>query len=140
MVSAKNKLKVVLDTNVFISAILFGGIPQQIMESARNGEIELLTSSSILFELASILQGKFKFSRTIALDVISEIKRTSSVIFTKTKLSVIEKDHSDNMILECAVDGFADYIVSGDKKHLRPLNSFKGIKIRLPQEFIKEIK
>lgn len=138
MTSEKSAPKVVPDTNVFISALLFGGVPFQIIELAREKKIALLTSSDILYELASVLQVKFKYPRKMALDIISEIKRLSGVVFTKTKIDEIKRDPADNKILECAFDGKADYIVTGDKKHIRPLNQYRGIRIRLPQEFIKE--
>ncbi|MEK7375978.1 MAG: putative toxin-antitoxin system toxin component, PIN family [Candidatus Margulisiibacteriota bacterium] len=139
MTSGKNKPRAVLDTNVYISALLFGGIPAQVIDLAREKKILILTSSNILFELAGVLQDKFKFQRKMILDVIAEIKRYSAVIFVKTKIYSIKEDPADNMILECAVEGKADYIVTGDKKHIRPLNHYKGISIKLPREFIKEI-
>jgi putative PIN family toxin of toxin-antitoxin system len=138
MTLEKNIPKVVPDTNVYISALLCGGVPFQIIELAREKKIMMLTSSDILFELASVLQVKFKYPRKMALDVISEIKRLSGVVFTKTQIDAIKKDSTDNKILECAFDGKADYIVTGDKKHIRPLNQYRGIRILLPQEFIKE--
>jgi len=138
MSSERNRPRVVPDTNIFISALLFGGTPLQIIELARENRILLLTSSDILFELAGVLQVKFKFKKKTALDVISEIKRISAVVFVRSKLRVIEKDPADNRVLECAFDGRADCLITGDKKHLLPLKSYRGIPILRPQEFIKK--
>jgi len=73
------------------------------------------------------------------LDIIAEIKRIAEVIFPEININKIKEDTADNKILECAAACKADYIVTGDKKHIRQLNNFQGISIRLPQEFIKEI-
>jgi putative PIN family toxin of toxin-antitoxin system len=135
----KRKAKVVLDTNVFISALLFGGIPEEVIELVREKKIVLCTSNSILFELARILQVKFKFSRDAVLDVIFELKRIAKVVEPKNKLNIIKIDPSDNYVLECTVEAEADYIVTGDKKHLRALKKYKDIVILLPSEFIKVI-
>lgn len=138
MTLERNRLTIVLDTNIYLSALLFGGVPAEIIELARKKKINLAVSSPILLELARILQIKFHFQRKTILDVITEIKRISTVVFPQIKIDRIKEDPADNRILECAVSCQASYIVTGDKKHLRKLNSFQGILIRLPQEFIKE--
>ncbi|OGC22798.1 putative toxin-antitoxin system toxin component, PIN family [candidate division WOR-1 bacterium RIFOXYB2_FULL_42_35] len=138
MSSEKNKLRVVLDTNIYISALLFGGLPAELVELARDKKLQLLTSSAILLELARILQTKFKFKRTMVLNVVAEIKRLAEIVNPEIKIDIIKSDPADNKIIECAVIGRADYIVTGDKKHLRPLNHYQNIIIRLPREFIKE--
>jgi putative PIN family toxin of toxin-antitoxin system len=135
----KRKAKVVLDTNVFISALLFGGIPEEVIELVRDGGIILLTSNAILFESARVLQEKFKFPREVIFDLVSEIKRIAQMVEPKIKLNVIKFDPSDNPVLECAVEAKADYIVTGDKKHLRSLKKYNHIIIRLASEFMREI-
>lgn len=52
---------------------------------------------------------------------------------------MVAQDESDNRILECAVAAEADYIVTGDLRHLRPLDEYRGIKIRTPVEFLREL-
>lgn len=140
MSSGKNNLRIVLDTNVYISALLFGGIPAEIIELAREKKVALVASPPILLEFARVLQEKFKYPRKTALNVVLEIKRISTIVVPDFKVDLIKEDTSDNKIIECALKGEADYIVTGDKKHLRPLNEYKKIKIRLPKEFIKEAK
>jgi putative PIN family toxin of toxin-antitoxin system len=137
MISGVHKLKVVLDTNVYISALLFGGVPEEIIELVRDGEIRLFVSAGILLELARVLEEKFKFPKRVILNVIAEIKRISSVVYPNEKIDAVKNDPMDNQILECAVAAQADILITGDKKHLRPLNRFRGIDIRLPGEFIK---
>ena len=140
MTSEKNKLKVVLDTNVYISALLFSGVPEEIIGLARAGRIGLLVSPTIMLELGRILQDKFGFSRRETLYAVSGVRRIARIIVPKIKLDIVDKDESDNRILECAEAGGADYIITGDKKHLRPLARYKNIIIRTPSEFIKEAK
>jgi len=136
MSSGRDNPRVVLDTNVYISALLFGGIPAEIIELGREKKIQILSSSSILLELAKILQDKFSFQRRMIFNVIAEIKRFSEIIYPKQKLNVIGKDKADNKILECALEGKSKYIISGDS-HILELKEFRGIKILSPSEFIK---
>lgn len=139
MSSAKNKpLKIVLDTNVYISALLFSGIPDEILEMAREKEIEIYASPIILLEIGQVLQKKFSFPRKTILNILKEIKRIAKIIQPKEKIDFIKADPADNRILECALAAKADYIVSGDKKHLRKLEKFQNIPIVLPVEFIKK--
>jgi len=63
----------------------------------------------------------------------------SAIVIPRQTLSVINKDRDDNRILECAVESKAQYIISGDKRHLLPLKEHQGIKILLPAEFLKTI-
>ena len=136
MPPAKNK--VVLDTNIYISAIVFSGICEEIIDRAREGYFELLVSPLILLELGRVLQAKFSFSKREALYAISEIRRIAKIIIPKTIINAVKEDDADNRVLECAIEGGADYLVTGDRKHLRVLNSYKGVGILLPSEFIKK--
>lgn len=120
-------MRVVSDTNVFLSAILFGGLPEEILSLARKGTIKLVVSSSILLELATVLRSKFDWPATEVADAIRSIGYCSEPV--KPELVVREiADDADNRIPECAVEGEADFIVSGDR-HLLELESFRGIRI-----------
>ena len=130
-------IRVVADTNLYISAILFGGKPEAIRQLARDGEIELLVSEHILTEIADTLKKKFGWSDWQISEVISEIGEISTLITPKATLSIIKECESDNRILECAVEGGARYIVSGDKKHLLPLKKYRGIAILSAADFLK---
>ena len=130
-------IRVVADTNLYISAILFGGKPEAIRQLASDGEIELLVSEHILTEIADTLKKKFGWSDWQISEVISEIGEISTLITPKVTLSVIKERESDNRILECAVEGGARYIVSGDKKHLLPLKKYRGIVILSAADFLK---
>lgn len=123
------KLKVVFDTNIYISAILFGGNPRQILELAREKGIELFVSKSILLETAEKLRDKFGWEEYEIEEVIEGISKFAKVVSPKKKVNTIRDDIEDNAILECALEGSVDIIISGDKKHLLSLGKFKNIPI-----------
>jgi uncharacterized protein len=119
--------RVVLDTNVFLSALTFGGKPEVVFEMARSGKIQLVVSASILAELASILRGKFAWDDEDVREALMVVGRHAELVKPGLRLQVLEDD-ADNRILECAVEGRADWIVSGDH-HLLDLKEFQGIPI-----------
>ncbi len=128
--------KVILDTNVLISAIVFGGKPRHILESIIRGKVGLAVSESILKEVKAVLSGrKFRYPPQIVHAVLTEISSMSELVDPRVRVNKIKKDPDDNRVLECAVESRADFIVSGDM-HLLELGSFKGISIMNPADFI----
>lgn len=119
--------RVVFDTNVLISAFVFGGNPERLFDAARHSRIHLLTSSSILREFSLIMQEKFAWSRTDVVDALGAISYASELVKPALRLCVIADD-PDNRILECAVSGQAGFIVSGDR-HLLALKKYEEIRI-----------
>ena len=119
--------KAVFDTNILLSAILFGGTPEILMRAARARRIELFTSSQILAEFASILGSKFRWPEEDVRAAVLAIGRHAELIKANQKIAVLDDD-PDNRVLECSVAAAADYIVSGDH-HLLALRNFRGIRI-----------
>lgn len=132
--------KVVFDTNIFISALLFGGNCRYLLEAARNGKIKLCTSIEILFELAKILKNKFRWSDKDIQDVIEGIGKFADIVKPRILIDVIKDDEADNRILECAVEADAGRIISGDKKHLLIMKKYKKVRIVSPAEMVKELR
>ena len=130
-------MKVVLDTNVYISAILFGGSCEEILKLAGQGSFELIISKNIIVEIESVLKEKFKWSKNKISETLTFIRGVAVVINPEISLSVIKNDPSDDKIIECAVAAKANYIVTGDRNHLLPIKEYKGIKIMSPGEFLK---
>ena len=129
--------KIVLDTNVFISAILFGGQPREVLNAAIEGRIKLFVSEPILAEITNVLQRKkFNFPADIIPSIINEIEAISDYLHTSENISAIKEDPADNRVLECAVAANSDMIITGDK-HLLNLKSYKNILIITPANFIK---
>ena len=130
-------MRVVADTNVLISALLFGGVSDQVFLAGLRGEIQLITSDPLLKELERILKNKFKLDVQLVRGVIEEVRNVAEVVEVSSHINVISHPEEDNRVLECAVDGKANFIVTGDTKHILPLKEFRGIKILSPSEFIK---
>jgi putative PIN family toxin of toxin-antitoxin system len=125
-----------------ISALLFGGPSEQIFLAAAaglRGEILLLTSIPLLKELEIVLDRKFKLNIQLLKDIIEEIKEVAEVVEVSSHINAISYPDDDNRGLECAVDGKAEFIVTGDTKHILPLKEFRGIKILSPSEFGKRL-
>jgi putative PIN family toxin of toxin-antitoxin system len=111
-----------------ISALLFGGPSEQIFLAGLRGEILLLTSIPLLKELEIVLDRKFKLNIQLLKDIIEEIKEVVEVVEVSSHINAISYPDDDNRVLECAVDGKAEFIVTGDTKHILPLKEFRGVK------------
>lgn len=134
---SKTKPKVVVDTNVFVSGLTFTGKPREVLDLVWRGDIEAYISSFILGELEEILKKDFHWNKDQIVYTIEKIKKKTILVLPKNKVSVIKEKDSDNRILECAIEGKVQCIISGDKKHLLPLKEYQGIKILSPAEFLK---
>jgi len=132
-------LRVVLDSNVYISALLFTGIPHKILNLAIEGKIKLIISREIIEETVGVLRNKFYWPDHNINKFIRRISHICEIVKINQKLEIIKNDDSDNRILECAVNGNANLIISGDK-HLLSLKIFEGIPIRNPKYFTYLVK
>jgi putative PIN family toxin of toxin-antitoxin system len=130
-------IKVVLDTNVYISGVLFGGKSETIRKLAKEGKIVILVSEEILAELAGVLKRKFNWLDWQISELIEDIRAFATLVIPSFHLSIIKKDDQDNRFLECAIEGNAQYIVSGDKRHLQNLRKYKEIEILSPDQFLE---
>lgn len=131
-------IKVVIDTNVFVSAILFDGELDKLINLWKRKKFTFLLSKEILEEYIKVLSyKKFELSDKIIKRIIyEELLPYTKNIKVKKRINIIKKDPSDNIFLECALEGKANYIISGDK-HLLQLKQYKSIKIISFREFIK---
>lgn len=129
-------IKIVLDSNVLISAIVFGGKPRSVLNLAIEGMVSLFLSPSIIEETTSILEGKkFGFPKEKILIIQHELENLATIIYPTMRLDIIQADPSDNKILECAVTARAHYIISGDQ-HLLKIKTYQQIQIVTPQIFL----
>lgn len=132
-------IRIVLDTNVLISALLFGGNPQTVLEKTIMGQVSLVLSRNILNELQGVLCGKkFGYRPEIARSIVGELETIGELVAPTRKIAVVKADPYDNLILECAVKAKVDYVVSGDN-HLLELKRFEGIPIMSPAQFLKVV-
>lgn len=126
--------RVVFDTNIFLSAFTFGGKPEVVFDMVRSGRIQLVVSTSILAELASILKSKFAWRDEDIREALMVVGRHAELVKPGMRLRVLEDD-ADNRVLECAVEGHAEWIISGDH-HLLSLKEFRGIPIVRVSDFL----
>ncbi|MCK5842050.1 MAG: putative toxin-antitoxin system toxin component, PIN family [Candidatus Sabulitectum sp.] len=133
-----SSLRVVLDSSVYISAFLLGGIPTGVIGLALGGSILVYTSIPILDEIRDVLRRpKFGLSSSQAFTLIEEIHSLCRIVSSEGPVSAVKEDPDDNKILECALAARAGVIVSGDL-HLLRLQQWRGIKILTPADFMRE--
>ena len=132
--------RLVLDTNVFVSAILFGGKPGRIISAIQGGKGRLLLSAPVLKEYVRVLAyPKFELSPAdIRRLVQDELIPRSEPVRVSTKVRVIREDPSDDKFLELAIDGKADFIISGDR-HILALKTYCGISILSVDEGLSDL-
>lgn len=131
-------VSIVADTNVYISALNFGGIPDEVLALARMGHIQLYISRPILQEIAGVLERKFLWSEPRASQAVGAIEEFAILVSPEFTIHHITEDEPDNRILECAVEAKANFIISGDQDLLR-LRTYEDIKILKPREFLEAL-
>lgn len=129
-------MRIVLDTNVLISAFVFpGGPPESVYRLALEGRAVLITSPPILAEFGRILVDKFGWDAPMAEEAVALVARVSTIIRPSMQLAEVDADPDDDRILEAALEGQADMIVSGDK-HLLRIGTWRDIPVVKPADFL----
>jgi hypothetical protein len=137
--STARRLKVVLDTDVYFSAFTRRfGPPFRIWQKAIIGRYTLLVSPAIMRELARVLRDRAGWQDAEVLAQLKLLARVAEIASPTITLQAVPADESDNRILECAVAGQADLIVSGDH-HLKSLKTYQGIAIVRPMDFSRTL-
>lgn len=131
---AENLVKVVLDTNILVSALIFGGKPEKIVKLALQKEIYAVTSPTLIAELVETLTKKFYFSSEKTHSIERKLRKSFKIVNPSKEINVL-KDHDDNRVLEAGVEGKCDYIVTGDKE-LLGIGSYRRIKIVTSGQFL----
>lgn len=134
-------MKIVLDTNVLISGTFWTGDSFKILNKIDKEEIELIISEDLIKEYEKIINSdeiieKITDKKLILNKVVQKVINNSVIVEPKQKFNVVKDDAKDNKIIEAAIEGKADYIISQDK-HLLKLKSYQGIKIISPEEFLE---
>jgi len=129
-------LRVTVDTNILVSATINNGNPYKILKIAKEGKIILVISLDILKEFKDVIsRPRFGFSNSQIESAIKHIIAVSEIVVPNTKISFVKADPDDNKILEAAVSGESEFIVSGDR-HLLDLEKYKQVKIVKPTVFL----
>lgn len=134
-------MRVVVDTNVLISAVLSPfGLPAELLDRWEIGDFELITSTALLDELRRVLG--YAHIRTLhrldeeALDQrVERFRQEATLVEPIERLAVVEQDESDNRFFECAVAGEAQIVVSGDR-HLLNVGEYQGVQVLTPAAFV----
>lgn len=131
-------MRVVFDTNVYISALMFGGLPGALLNLAFLQSFTLIVSPALLDELCEKLKFKFKLSAEDVALVRERLGKVAKIVYPDELLHVVKDDPDDNRVLECAIKGKANYIISGDR-HLAKLGSYGGILIVNARTFLEAL-
>ena len=133
-------IRVVIDTNVVISALLFGGVPGGLIPLWKSGRIKPFVSKQIIDEYLRVLAyPKFILSEEeINYILYKEVLPYFEVVEIKVGKIIIQEDPADDMFIRCALSGKAKVIISGDS-HLLSLKSYQKVKILTPSQVLKEL-
>ena len=127
--------KIVLDTNIIVSAFGWKGSPHQVLLRCLKGDFQLYLSSALLREISRVLSyPKFGFNQSQIDEFIALIVESAAIVEPNFTLDIVSADPSDNRILECAAAGGCRYIVTGDT-HLLKLGTLQDIQILAPDAF-----
>jgi uncharacterized protein len=129
-------IRVTADSNIYISALLFGGPPDDILKLAEQGEIHLSISNAILEETRRVLRDKFGLAPEELSMAVSRIEAAAEKVTPSRTVDLVKEDPSDNRILECAEAGKSEYLITRDK-HLLKLKTFGPTKIILAADFLE---
>lgn len=126
---------VVLDTNVVVSALGFGGPPLEALLRSLDDDVRLLASEETLGELERVMTyDHLPFTSADRVQLLSILRREADILGPDATVAVV-RDSDDDKFLELALDGGAEYVVSGDRD-LLSLDSFEGVEIVSPDEFV----
>ena len=130
-------MRVVLDTNVLVSGVFFGGLPGRILEAWKDEDLTLVVSPAILeeyFHVGRVLSSRYQ---GVDLDPILALLAMHADIIDVPEISQeICEDPDDDKFLTCAVAGSAFIVVSGDK-HLRAVSGWQGVDVMTPRAFVE---
>jgi uncharacterized protein len=131
-------LRIVLDTNVYFSAFTTRGVTFAIWRAALNRRYVFVVSPAIIGEIAGVLRAVADWDESRIVRRLKLLAKLAEIVSPTRTLRVVIADPDDDRIVECAVAGKADMIVSGDR-HLTKLKAFEGIAIVRPADFLRTL-
>jgi putative PIN family toxin of toxin-antitoxin system len=134
-------MKAILDTNVVISACFWKGAPHDCLIAWAEGRYEAAISPPQLMEYQEVfeeLMGRYPDIKPV--NWVAALGEAAELVFPVESVRGVSPDPFDDMVLECALGADADFLVSGDKKHLLPLGQFRDIPIIRPADFLARLK
>jgi putative PIN family toxin of toxin-antitoxin system len=136
MTGSRLPLRAVIDTNVYISAIFWGGKPRTILDMGRDGLLSAFTSPDNEREISDKLSERFHLPHVDVNRIMLDLATFTTPVEPVRKVVLIREDPEDDKFLECAVACRANYVISGDH-HLINLKSFENIPVVTPSDFLK---
>jgi len=128
------KVSVVLDTNILISSIGFGGKPRKILNLALERRLQVISSPILLAELDDVISKKFPLLAENVKKIHKHLNKRFKIVNPKESLHIV-RDEPDNRVLEAALQGKCQYIVTGDRD-LLDIGTYEKIKIVTPNDFL----
>lgn len=133
------QLRAVVDTNVFVSAFLHPDRRlYRLVQQAALRRYCLLLSPALVSELGRIMTQTLGYTEREKLERLKPLVKSAEIVRPRITLYVIREDPDDNRVLECAITGKADVIVSGDR-HLLDLKSYRNIPVVRPIDFLRTL-
>ncbi|MFH1071860.1 MAG: putative toxin-antitoxin system toxin component, PIN family [Nanoarchaeota archaeon] len=134
-------MKIVLDTNVLVSGTFWTGDSFRILELIDQKEVMLVLSLSILKEYVKTINSdeimeKVSNKKLVLFKITEKVIKNAQIISPRRRIGLIKDDLDDNKILECAIEGRVEYIITQDN-HLLKIREFEGVKIMTPEEFLR---
>ena len=131
---------VVYDTNILISGMVWGGVPYDCIELAMVDKVEGIICAEIIDEFNEKLTTKLEYPQFRASRIVTRLLGFLRMVKITNQLESVTVDPDDNKIIECALVGGATHIVTGDKKHLLPLQSYQDIHIVTAVDFLERFR
>ena len=130
----KSLNRVLVDTNIIVSAIVYGGKPRKVLDGVWQDEYEGIISEILLAELHEVIYKRFPFYKYELRQIEERIKEDFRMVKPRKSI-ILLRDKDDDRVLEAATTGECDFIVTGDKD-LLDIKAYKGIKIVTPTDFL----
>ncbi|MEM2098820.1 MAG: putative toxin-antitoxin system toxin component, PIN family [Candidatus Bathyarchaeia archaeon] len=135
--------KVVLDINVWVSALLWGGKPAEIVKAAEEGKVAIVASEEIVWEISQVLnypklRKVYQAAGLRHKDLMEAVLKVVKFVEVSKRVSVVVEHPADDKFIECALAAGADYIVSGDR-HLLKIGSYQKTRISTVSEFLQSL-
>jgi putative PIN family toxin of toxin-antitoxin system len=129
-------IRIVLDTNVIVSALVFGGVPRAVLDIVEEGQCELFYSEAIQNEVRRVLAEKFSWPSATLQKVLPVLWTMGELVTPRIVIRAVPDDPDDDRILECAFAAGASFVVSGDR-HLLALRTYRSLSIVTPRQFLQ---
>lgn len=137
-------MRIVIDTNLLVSALIAEGSPSRLLDAARAGAFELCTSEVLLAELLDVLgrshlAGRMERAGLVAASTVDDLRKMAFVVTPQTVPRVVASDPDDDHVLAAALAAGADLIASGDRRDLLPIGRYEGIPIVTAREVLQRL-